>query len=86
MDIEKLERLEKPETIKKLKIISYTVMALLVVVDIIFRFFFHPHEAFWGDKVPGFYAFYGFIACWLILKVSKWLGQVWLMKPEDYYD
>jgi len=86
MDIEKLEKLEKPENIAKMKMASYIVMGLLIVLDVVIHLVGHPHIHFWGDKIPGFYALYGLIACILILKVSKWLGEKWLLRPEDYYD
>ena len=45
----------------------------------------HHHDAWW-NHVPGFYAAYGFLGCAAIVLVSKWLGSVFLQKPEDYYD
>ncbi len=86
MNIEKLEKLEKPENIAKMKKYCYIFMGLLLIIDVVYRFVGHPHIHFWGDKIPGFYALYGFIACYLILVVSKWIGQVWLLRSEDYYD
>jgi len=45
------------------------------------------HEVhFFGDKIPGFWSFFGFSACVVIIIVSKWLGKNGLMKDEDYYD
>jgi len=41
----------------------------------------HPWEV-----VPGFWALYGGLGCWLIVTVSKWLGKHVLQKPEDFYD
>lgn len=75
--------LEKPENIKKIKNFSYIILAILVLID----FFIHRHHVFFfWDKIPGFNAFYGFIACIIIIIGSKTLGKRWLMKPEDYYD
>lgn len=68
---------------KKVKIIAYGVLALLIAVD----FIIPRHEIhFFGDKIPGFWSFFGFIACVLIIVVSKWIGHLWLMKDENYYD
>lgn len=39
----------------------------------------------WFQRVPAFYAALGFAGCWLIVKVSKALGKVWLQRPENYY-
>ncbi len=68
---------------KAVKKIAYGVLALLVIVD----FIIPRHEIhFFGDKIPGFWSFFGFVACVLIILVSKWIGHLWLMKDEDYYD
>jgi hypothetical protein len=68
---------------KTVKRIAYGVLVLLVVADFIIP---RPEIHFFGDKIPGFWSLFGFIACVLIIVVSKWLGQHWLMKDEDYYD
>lgn len=75
--------IEKPENIKKFKNFSYIILAILVLID----FFIHrEHVTFFWDKIPGFSALYGFIACAITIIGSKALGKRWLMKPEDYYD
>jgi hypothetical protein len=45
----------------------------------------HPHPHAW-DRIPAFYALYGFVGCILIIVISKGLGKAWLQKREDYYD
>jgi hypothetical protein len=67
----------------RLKRIAYAVLALTVVVD-----FFLPrhHPHFFWDSVPGFSAAFGFIACILIIVVSKAFGRFWVARSEDYYD
>jgi hypothetical protein len=45
----------------------------------------HPHPHAW-DKIPLFYAGFGFVSCILIIVVSKFLGKAFLQRPEDYYD
>ena len=40
----------------------------------------------WYHHAPGLYALIGFVATWLIVVVSKFLGKVWLQRPEDYYE
>jgi hypothetical protein len=74
--------IEKLRT-KTVKRIAYGVLALLIIVD----FIIPRHEIhFFGDKIFGFWSFFGFIACVLIIVVSKLLGHYGLMKDEDYYD
>jgi hypothetical protein len=67
----------------RLKRIAYAVLALTVVVD-----FFLPrhHPHFFWDTIPGFSAVFGFIACILIIVVSKAFGRFWVARSEDYYD
>ena len=70
----------RTKTVKK---IAYGILVLLVMVD----FIIPRHEVhFFGDKIPGFWSFFGFSACVVIIIVSKWLGKNGLMKDEDYYD
>ena len=77
--IDIIEKL-RTKTVKKL---AYGILVLLVVAD----FIIPRHEIhFFGDKIPGFWSLYGFISCVLIIVVSKWLGQHWLVRDEDYYD
>lgn len=69
--------------VKILKNLFYISLVLSLIIGL----FIHPdHAVFWWEKIPGFYAVYGFIGCVLIVLVSKELGHYWLQKPEDYYD
>jgi len=68
---------------KVAKRIAYGALIILIVVD----FIIPRHEIhFFGDKIPGFWSLFGFIACVLIIIVSKWIGHMGLMKDENYYD
>lgn len=79
--------------------ICYGVLGLLVVLDIVRHFATHhaavaeEHVAgFLGtlygvaENVPGFWSVFGFIACTLIIFLSKWFGHAGIMQREDYYD
>ncbi len=69
--------------------ISYAFLALMVVLDI-FVDKQHAHTRI--EHIPGFWALFGFVACVVIIIVSKWYGHVkWfgcfrIMAREDYYD
>jgi len=43
----------------------------------------HPHP--W-DRIPLFYAAFGFVGCVLIIVVSKAIGKAFLQKEENYYE
>ena len=72
-----------PKNRKRLSLFFYLSLALVVGMD-----FLIPHEGghFFWEEMVGFGAVYGFISCVLIILVSKALGHLGLMKPEDYYD
>jgi len=74
---------DKPNNLRKLRIWSYIILAASVLAE----FLVPGHEAHhpW-DKIPGFYALFGFVTCVLMIFLSKILGQFWLKKSEDYYD
>ena len=68
---------------KAAKRIAYGALIILIVVD----FIIPRHEVhFFGDNIRGFWSLFGFIACVLIIIVSKWVGHMGLMQDENYYD
>ena len=66
--------------------VSYVVLALLVLLDAIPFVVDKSHAHTWPEKIPGFWSVFGFIACVLIIIVSKWYGHLGIMTREDYYD
>ena len=68
---------------KTMKIIAYAVLIFIIVID----FFIPRHEIhFYGDEIPGFWSIFGFIACILIILISKWMGRLGIMQDENYYN
>ena len=45
----------------------------------------HGHEKWWS-RTPGFFIFFGFIGCVLLILLAKNLGKCFLLRDEDYYD
>lgn len=39
-----------------------------------------------AEHFPAFWSIFGFVACTLIIFLSKWYGHAGIMKREDYYD
>jgi hypothetical protein len=72
--------LVRPQTIRLLWIVSTTLLVLLVLLDLAVAH--HPH--FGLDGWFGFHAAYGFIACVVLVLLSKALGLI-LKRPDDYY-
>lgn len=79
-----LENQEKKTLLKKLFYIILLVLAALEILFMSFLDFGHFYFSF--EKIPAFGCILGFVSCILIIIISKVLGKVWLMKPEDYYD
>lgn len=76
----KLYLFDKPENIKRLLHALYAICGLLVVLD----FVIHRHILIDYEKIPAFYAIYGFVGCVVLVVVAKWM-RTFLMRPEDYY-
>jgi hypothetical protein len=87
------------QRLKAVVLASYCVLGLIVALDVVRYFTAHHTEAteehaagFWNglyhvaENVPGFWSVFGFIACTLIIFLSKWYGHSGIMTREDYYD
>lgn len=67
--------------------LSIGVLVLLVVADAIPAIVHKEHHAHTAmERLPGFWSVFGFVACVVIILVSKWYGHAGIMKREDYYD
>lgn len=64
--------------------VSYAVLAMLVLIDATCVDKSHAHTAI--EHLPGFWSIFGFVACVLIIILSKWYGHQGIMTREDYYD
>jgi len=74
--------LDRPDIRKKSRNIFLAILVFLVMIDP----FISKHPYFDVEKIPAFYAVYGFFSCALIVAVSKILGKIWLQRGENYYD
>ena len=80
MNLLKIIELFRTKTMKK---IAYAALILIIVID----FFIPRHEVhFFGDRIPGFWSLFGFVACILIILISKWIGRLGIMQDEKYYN
>lgn len=73
--------LDQPKNVKRLWRGFLAVLTLLVVLEVVVDL--HPH--FGIDAVPGFHAWFGFLACALLVLIAKALG-VLLKRPDTYYE
>ena len=73
--------LVRPSSIRLMWIVFIAVLALTVLAD----FFIDHHGAFGIDGTIGFYAWYGFLSCVVLVLGAKGLG-VFLKRKDTYYD
>ena len=78
---EKTYLFDRPENVNRLLMGFYAICILLVLAD----FVVHRHIGFGWEKIPAFYAVYGFAACVLLVLIAKKIRNV-VMRKEDYYD
>ena len=72
--------LVRPENIRKLWRIFIAILALTVAAE-----FFVEHETHFGiDGVFGFNAWFGFLACAVLILIAKLIGIV-CKRPDTYY-
>jgi hypothetical protein len=65
----------------------YAGLAVIALSEVLALRLFDAEPAhFWFEDVPAFGSIYGLISCVLIIVVSKLLGKLWLMRPENHYD
>lgn len=78
---------DRKENVRKVLVGLFTGCALLVVIDVIFWMVdFDKHPYFRWETWPGFYAVYGFVACVLLVLISKYVLRPLVMRDEDYYE
>ena len=81
--------LDDPAHVKTMIRVFWASCALLLIPDVLeglgVTHFKHPHEGFWWESWVGFFAFYGFAACVVLVLIAKQIRKV-IMRDEDYYD
>jgi hypothetical protein len=66
--------------------ICLALLVLLVLADAVPALVDKQHAHTKIEHIPGFWSAFGFVACILIVFVSKWFGHAGIMQREDYYD
>lgn len=72
---------DRPDNKKLVRRVLYVACALLVIAD----FLVHRHISTDVERVPAFYALYGFIALVGVVMAAKGLRRL-VKRDEDYYD
>ncbi len=75
---------------KNVKRIVYGLFALCVAVFLVDFLFllerFDKHALYEWENWPGFYAVFGFVACVLLVLISKYILRPLVKRDEDYYE
>ncbi|MDY0376416.1 MAG: hypothetical protein RBQ72_11915 [Desulfobacterium sp.] len=82
MEKEKKYLFDKPENVKRLLVIFFSLVGLLFVLD----FFVDTHGHFPFEIWPAFYAIFGFVACVILVLVSRYVLRPLVKRREDYYE
>ena len=78
---------DRKENVRKVLLGLFIGCAILVVIDVIlWATGFDKHPYFRWETWPGFYAVYGFVACVLLVLISKHVLRPLVMRDEDYYE
>jgi hypothetical protein len=72
---------DKPRNVNILMYSFYAICIVLVALE----FVVHRHVYLSFDKIPAFYAIYGFGACVVLVVIAKLMRHV-VMRGEHYYD
>jgi len=79
---EKQHMFDNPKNVQRVLRIFFSCLVVLLIGD----FFVHQHAFFGWEEWPEFYAVYGFVACVVLVLISKYVLRPLVMRDEDYYD
>jgi hypothetical protein len=69
---------------KTLKRVLIAFLAAVGIFDILIPR--DPHHVYYFfDKIPVYWAAFGVVGCFLLIKVGKGIAHLFLSKDEDYY-
>ena len=89
--MEKKHMFDNPANVKKLLKYFFSIVVILLIIDGLYLFLaktdvIHPHMIYKWEGYFGFYAIYGFVACVILVLVSKYILRPLVKREEDYYD
>ena len=71
------------ENLKTLKIVMIVYLTVLVVLDV---FLSREDAHYIIDKIYAYWAIFGTVGCFLLIKFCKGIAHMFLSKNEDYYE
>ena len=79
------KQLEDPLRVRRIKRWFYVSLGLIVLSEVAWALLHREGAHYSFEEIPPWGSVYGFVSCVAIILVSKAIGKVWLMRPEDYY-
>lgn len=78
---------DRKENVRKVILGLFIVCGVFVIIDLVFWFTdFDKHPYLKWETWPGFYAVYGFVACVVLVLVSRYILRPVVMRDEDFYE
>lgn len=72
---------------ERLKTVSSFLVALFAALFLWSLTVDTSHAHTWMEKhIPGFWSFFGFISCIVLIFVARWFRGTGIARREDYYD
>ncbi len=89
--MEKKHIFDNPKNVKRLLTVLFSSMVILLILDVLYLYLnktdvIHAHMTYKWEGFFGFYAIYGFVACVILVLVSKYILRPLVKRKEDYYD
>jgi len=89
--MEKKHMFDNPDNIKRLLRVFFGSIVVLLILDVVYiilskQHIINRHVAYQWEEYWGFYSIYGFVACVILVLVSKYILRPLVKRKEDYYD
>ena len=89
--MEKKHIFDKPENVKRFLFIFFSIVVVLLIVDVGYiylskKHIIDNHAYYKWEEWWGFYAFFGFVSCVVLVLISKYILRPLVMRKEDYYE
>ena len=89
--MEKKHMFDNPANVKRLLRVFFGSVVALLILDVVYiilskQHIIHRHVEYQWEEYFGFYAIYGFVACVILVLISKYVLRPLVKRKEDYYD
>ncbi|MEX0607847.1 MAG: hypothetical protein WD016_06375 [Balneolaceae bacterium] len=65
----------------------WIALGVIAAITLVLEFtLLADYDSHWWNSVPAFYMLWGFIGSVAVIFISRWLGKLFILSDEDYYD